>query len=94
MRAATAGKRGKFVAMGEKVGGEACTRGGKRGLEVKDGSRFEARGPATACRWDARLVKRVRASYRPYSELRWVAGWVTRIGQAYFAGPSRALLVL
>ena len=42
MRAATAGKRGKFVAMGEKVGGEACTRGGKRGLEVKDGLRLEA----------------------------------------------------
>ena len=42
MRAATAGKRGKFVAMGEKVGGEACTCGGKRGLEVKDGSRLEA----------------------------------------------------
>ncbi|KAL6321477.1 hypothetical protein AAG906_018413 [Vitis piasezkii] len=41
MRAAT-GKRGKFVATGEEVGGEACTRAGKRVMEAKDGSRLEA----------------------------------------------------
>ena len=42
MRAATAGKRGKKVVTGGKVGGEACTRSGERMLEAKDGSRLEA----------------------------------------------------
>ena len=42
MRAATAGKKGKKVATGEKVGGEACTHTGKRVLEAKDGSRLKA----------------------------------------------------
>ena len=42
MRAATAGKRGKFVATGAEVGGEACTRVGERVLEAMDGSRLEA----------------------------------------------------
>ena len=42
MRAATAGKRGKNVATGGEVGGEACTRAGERVLEAKDGSRLEA----------------------------------------------------
>ena len=49
MRAATVGKRGKKVAIGEEVrgeactrAGEACTRAGERVLEAKGGSRLEA----------------------------------------------------
>ena len=34
MRAAMAGKRGKKVATGEEVGGEACTRAGEHVLEA------------------------------------------------------------
>ena len=42
MRAATVGKRGKSIAMGEEAGGEACTRVGERMMEAKDDSRLEA----------------------------------------------------
>lgn len=42
MRAATVGKRGKSVATGEEVGGEAWTRAGECVMEAKDGSRLEA----------------------------------------------------
>lgn len=42
MRVATASKRGKAVATGEEVGGEACTRSSERVMEAKEGSRLEA----------------------------------------------------
>ena len=42
MRATTAGKRGKKVATGEEVEGEACTHTGEHVLEVKDDLRLEA----------------------------------------------------
>ena len=42
MKVMTAGKRGKTVATGEEVGGEACTRASERVMEAKEGSRLEA----------------------------------------------------
>ena len=42
MKVTTAGKRGKTVATGEEVGGEACTRASERVMEAKEGSRLKA----------------------------------------------------
>ena len=42
MKVMTTGKRGKTVAMGEEVGGEACTRVSERVMEAKEGLRLEA----------------------------------------------------
>ena len=42
MKVMTTGKRGKTVAIGEEVGGEACTRASECLMEAKEGSRLEA----------------------------------------------------